>query len=272
MALRAMYRYALDGEHITCANPCDGLTWDGPVRVARKQFSLEHLQALLDALPAGRWRTFYGLAVFAGLRAGEIQGLTWRDVDFASRKILVRRSWDPQSRVMGAPKSGAGVRDVPMVGPIRDLLMDYRLATEFSGRDRIQTEFNSGELRHAAWAEGIRGVQETEFTELTFPGERGVPSNTSAFYAAANPAWDALGLERVPLHEARHAFVTIAIAAGWTAKEVQVAAGHSHIATTFDIYGKFLDDSTEKNIAQFDERWGTTGAGTGASESRTPIP
>lgn len=66
-------------------------------------------------------RVMYRLAVYTGMRAGELAGLQWRDVDFARRIITVRRSYDRQTT-----KSGR-IRRVPILNPILPVLKAWKL-------------------------------------------------------------------------------------------------------------------------------------------------
>ena len=61
----------------------------------------------------------YALAAYTGLRAGELAGLLWSDVDFARRLIVVQRSFD------GPTKSG-DVRYVPILDPLLPLLNRWK--------------------------------------------------------------------------------------------------------------------------------------------------
>lgn len=57
-------------------------------------------------------RVMYRLAVYTGMRAGELAGLQWPDVDLARRIITVRRSYDRKTT-----KSGR-IRHVPILDPV----------------------------------------------------------------------------------------------------------------------------------------------------------
>ena len=62
------------------------------------------------------------MAIFAGLRSGELKALRWRDVDLPAGTIAVERSWD--SRVGAVdPKSASARRTVPIVGALRPYLL-----------------------------------------------------------------------------------------------------------------------------------------------------
>lgn len=56
-------------------------------------------------------RAAFATSIYAGLRAGELWGLRWEDVDFDRRVLRVRHSYE------GAPKGGAE-RDVAMLAPV----------------------------------------------------------------------------------------------------------------------------------------------------------
>ena len=62
----------------------------------------------------------YATAIYSGLRAGELAGLQWGDVDFEKRLITVQRSYD------GLTKSGE-VRYVPIVDALLPILRAWRL-------------------------------------------------------------------------------------------------------------------------------------------------
>ena len=50
---------------------------------------------------------------FTGMRASELRGLTWADVDLDKAKIHVRQRAD-KYHVIGMPKSGVGQRTTPL--------------------------------------------------------------------------------------------------------------------------------------------------------------
>src|SRR3954465_9563083 len=73
--------------------------------------SREEVRLLIDNASA-RWRPLFVTAVFTGMRASELRGLTWTDVDFTKRVIYVRQRADRWGHI-GMPKSKAGQREIP---------------------------------------------------------------------------------------------------------------------------------------------------------------
>ena len=54
----------------------------------------------------GRWRPLILTAIFTGLRASELRGLRWEDVDLKKRELHVRQRAD-KFNTIGKPKSAA---------------------------------------------------------------------------------------------------------------------------------------------------------------------
>jgi hypothetical protein len=61
----------------------------------------------------------FGLAAYAGLRAGEVRGLRWGDVNLEAGIIVVRVSHSHGA--ISAPKSGYE-REIPIAAPLKALL------------------------------------------------------------------------------------------------------------------------------------------------------
>ena len=83
------------------------------------------VRALLGAAD-GKWRVLLLTAVFSGLRASELRGLHWDDVDLKADALHVRQRADKHN-VMGRPKSAAGERTVPLPPGVVDALRQWKL-------------------------------------------------------------------------------------------------------------------------------------------------
>jgi integrase len=75
----------------------------------------DEIRLILPCLRA-RWRPFFLTAIFCGLRASELRGLPWANVDFDAKAIHVRQRADRYNAI-GRPKSEAGERTVPVAAP-----------------------------------------------------------------------------------------------------------------------------------------------------------
>ena len=66
------------------------------------------------------------------------------------------------------------------------------------------------------------------------------PFVPSTVRTRARAAWKAAGLEPITLHECRHTFASLMIAAGENPKAIQTFMGHATIQMTFDRYGHLM--------------------------------
>jgi integrase len=71
----------------------------------------------------------------------------------------------------------------------------------------------------------------------------GRPFRPDRLQERADAAWQAVGLERLTLHHARHTFASLMIAARVNAKALSTHMGHSSIAMTYDRCGHRMPGS-----------------------------
>jgi integrase len=217
MPLRAIYRRALVRGEVA-VNPTTGLELPA-VRGRRERIaSRQEAAALLAALDDDHDRAVWATALYAGLRLGELRALRAEDVDLAAGVIRVERSWDRHEGVI-EPKSRAGRRRVPIVAALRVHLVAWKLRR------------GGGEL---------------------FFGDGYDPFNRDGLVVRANRAWKAAAQTQIGLHEARHTYASLMIAAGVNAKALSTFMGHSSITITLDRYGHLMPGSEGEAVALAD--------------------
>jgi integrase len=177
----------------------------------------EEIKAIVEHLK-GRWRPVILTAIFTGLRASELRGLRWENVDFAAGEIHVRERADRYNAI-GAPKSSAGDRTVPMTPIVLNTLRELKLRSGGVG-----LVFGNG-----------KGNVESHANILT----RGlIPPQLAAGIVGPDGRAKYTGL-----HSLRHFFASWCInprSAGGlelSPKVVQERMGHSSITMTMDTYG-----------------------------------
>jgi len=184
----------------------------------------------------GRWRPLFLTAIFTGLRASELRGLRWSDVDLKRGEVHVRQRVDRFGRV-GALKSESAERAVPLPPILINTLREWKLACP------------KGPL------------------DLVFPNGIGNPEGpTNVLHRGLHPMMIAAGLtttngeaKYTGLHALRHFFASWCInrridgGLELPLKVVQARMGHSTIAMTADVYGHLFprgDDSAELAAAE----------------------
>ena len=78
------------------------------------------------------------------------------------------------------------------------------------------------------------------------------PFAASGVWRRARTAWKNDGLEPIGLHEARHSFASLMIAAGVNAKALSTYMGHSSITITLDRYGHLMPGNEGQAAALLD--------------------
>ncbi len=185
---------------------------------------------------AGRHGPLLLTAIFTGLRASELRGLRWEDVDLKHSELHVRQRADRYNK-FGKPKSEAGERTVPLPPMLVTALREHRLASPKS------------ELG------------------LVFPNSKGgVDLRTSIVYQGFHPAQIAAGVvdqhggaKYKGLHSLRHFYASWCInrrvdgGLELPLKLVQTRLGHASIQMTADTYGHLFprgDDGSELAAAE----------------------
>ena len=113
----------------------------------------EEIKAIVGALE-GRWRPVLLTAIFTGLRASELRGLRWEDVDFEKKELHVRQRADRYS-VIGKPKSKSGERTVPLTPIVLNTLREWKLRQrEKEGKAR--SRFSDGRRKSRASSQYCR--------------------------------------------------------------------------------------------------------------------
>jgi integrase len=72
-----------------------------------------------------------------------------------------------------------------------------------------------------------------------------IPFEPVGLRARAISKWREAGLKPIGLHEARHTFASLMIAAGVNGKALSSYLGHSSISITFDRYGHLMPGSED---------------------------
>jgi integrase len=202
----------------------------GKLKVGVDIPSPDEIKAIL-AYAKGRWRPLLVTAAFTGLRASELRGLRWADVDLKANELHVRQRAD-RFRQIGEPKSEAGHRTVPLPPSVTNILREWKLVCP-------------------------RG-------ELVFPnGKGGVEFHQHIITRGLIPPQFAAGVtvkgnaKYTGMHALRHFYASWCInrtkdgGLGLPPKNVQERLGHATIAMTLDRYGHLFkgDDADELDKA-----------------------
>lgn len=201
-------------------------------RTARERGKVEiptrdQLKALLSHA-SDDFRPFVMTAILTGLRASELRGLTWPNVDLKGGAIKVVQRADKFNKI-GPPKSDAGHRTIPISAALVSELREWKLRCP-KGELGLVFPNSAGNVQDYSH------LLRRRFFPLQI--KAGVCSPTGRVDKNGNPVMQAC----YGLHALRHAAASAWINQRIDLKRLQVWIGHESIQLTLDTYGHLIDD------------------------------
>lgn len=205
----------------------------------------QEVKAIVGAAKA-QWRPLLLTAIFTGLRASELRGLRWADVDLSRRELHVRQRAD-RFNVLGSPKSEAGERSVPLPPVVVTTLDAWRHVCPKGPKGLVfptgvgNVESLGNIIRRGHWPTQVSAGVSIDTGEKD---DKGMPIMRAKYTG---------------LHSLRHFYASWSInrrADGGLElppKVVQERLGHSSIVMTMDTYGHLFprgDDGAELAAAE----------------------
>jgi integrase len=197
-------------------SPCQKTAPRKPAQRPVSPLTPDEVQRLAQAMPQRLGALVYACAGL-GLRQGEALGLTVERVRFLERRVVVSEQLQTLpngQRVMVPPKTASSVRTVPLPAFV---------AQELAAHLEMFPPGPDG---------------------LVFTNGLGAPWNRSRFgevwRAAVKRAALPVGTR---LHDLRHSYAALLIAAGEHPKVIQARLGHASITETMDTYGHLFPEA-----------------------------
>ncbi len=237
----SVFEYAKDLELLE-KNPCDNIRKPTSKVTEKEYYSVEEANLLFDLMSKKApilYQVFYSLALYSGMRLGELCGLEWRDVNFENQTIFIKRSaYKIQNenkksgnsadieRVVTSPKTKSSIRCIKLPQLVFDLLNElkkhyhdeeFRLGTAWSNRDE----------------------------HIVFRGNFGYAISPCTLSSWLKRFCKKNNLKRISTHDFRHLNASLLIHNGCDVKTVQYNFGHAQASTTMNIYAyAFMEQQT----------------------------
>jgi integrase len=185
------------------------------------------VKRLVEATKSPKLRTLLKLVASTGLRASELRGLRWSNVDLKAGELHVRQRADRFNKI-GAPKTDGSRRTIPLGPDMVLTLKEWKLACP------------KGEL------------------DLVFPNASGGIASLEGIMQSLAPVMLAAGVvkkdgrPKYGMHAFRHFFASWCINPAdrggreLPAKVVQALLGHSSITMTLDVYGHLFPGGNDR--------------------------
>ncbi|GAA4703650.1 tyrosine-type recombinase/integrase [Brevibacillus fulvus] len=210
-----------------------------PPRLADKDivtWSLEEATEFLDYVEAHGKRFFvaYVLAIYTGMRRGEILGLRWKDINWEHGKLSVRQTVyrTRQGLLFQEPKTKNSKRQIS--------LPEYVL----SSLRRHRSDQNKQKLL-------LGGLYNDH--DLVICTDEGKPIEPRNLVRHFDRMIQETGLQKIRFHDLRHTHATILLQLGEHPKVVSERLGHSRVGVTLDTYSHVLPDMQKDAANNFEQ-------------------
>ncbi|MBR4235758.1 MAG: site-specific integrase [Clostridia bacterium] len=220
-------------------NPADSVQLPRVQKKDIRPLEKEQVSAFLTAIKGSDYETALTVALFTGVRQGELIGLSWDRVDFKQGTILIDRQMilDRNTHTyMLAPTKTDTTRKIKPAPLVMRTLAQQRTK-------QMQQRLMAGEL----WNEGaFAGVG------LVFTNAFGAHLCPNTLTHNVRKIGERIGIQGLRFHDLRHTYAVLALLAGDDLKTVSASLGHSTITTTADIYMAYTDDMKNDSSARME--------------------
>lgn len=208
-------------------NPCSKVAVPKCNSTEKKIYTVEEITKLLQELRGEplKYQAFFNLAAFSGFRRGELLGLEWKDIDFESCVISIRRTscyTAKDGTYTDTTKTRKSQRSMKFPTQVIDILKRYK-----------DEQTDMANKLGSKWVD----------TDRLFVKWNGEPMRNNTPYAWLNKFCKKHGLPFYGVHSFRHMFASMLVNEGVDIVTVSGALGHSTVSTTSNIYCHIIENS-----------------------------
>lgn len=244
---------AAKNNNIIRSNPVFNVIISDDEEKERLVLTAEQQQNFLEVASDRYYAEVYRILLSTGLRAGELAGLRWEDIDFKNKEIHVRHSLQSAyfngKKVMRltTPKTNNGKRSIPMFGGVEDDLKSWKAKQELSMKNlgdrwRLPTDLKGLVFTSSFGSPLTRYVLSIDIKKIV-----DIINQKEVYYAKLEGR-EPNEFPAIHPHTFRHTFCTNAL----TVKNldpvfVMKVMGHASFQTTLS-YTHQLDNVTKRQV------------------------
>jgi integrase len=207
------------------------------------------------------------ISYYAGLRIGEVCGLTWQDINLEEQYLTVRRSirydGSKHKNVIGTTKRKK-VRIVDFGDTLTAILKKAR-------KEQLKNQMQYGQLYHTNYYKEVQDKNRVYYEYYNLENSAEVPEDYKAIsFVCLRPdgclelpntislvcrsvAKKLEGFEGFHFHQLRHTYTSNLLAGGASPKDVQELLGHSDVSTTMNVYAHATREAKRNSARLLDK-------------------
>ncbi|WP_253893540.1 tyrosine-type recombinase/integrase [Serratia marcescens] len=247
-----MFQFAVDNGYAP-ANPFTGIT---PLKKSKPDpdpLSREEFARLIDACLHRQIKNLWTVAVYTGVRHGELVSLAWEDVDFKAGTLTVRRNITALSEFT-LPKTDAGTdRVVHLVKPAIDALRDQAELTRLGRQYEIEVKLREYGRTTTHTCTFIFNPQVTRKNDQA--GEHYAAGSLRNLWCATMKR---AGLRYRKAYQTRHTYACWSLSAGANPTFIASQMGHSSAQMVYSVYGAWMPECSTEQIEMLNRKLATT--------------
>lgn len=246
--ISGMFSFAVASGY-TAENPFNGISALTRSRPDPDPLSRDEFLRLLDSCKHTQIRNIWALAVYTGIRHGELVSLAWEDIDLKAGTMMIRRNFTPTNEFT-MPKTKAGTnRVVFLIEPAIEALRSQAEMTRFGKQHGVEVN--------------LREYGRKEKHECTFVFD---PRLTGRNYLAGDhyavgsikKIWDAhikrAGLRHRNAYQTRHTYACWSLSAGANPNFIATQMGHADAQMVYKVYGKWMAEKNTEQVALLNQK------------------
>ena len=182
-------------------------------------------------------QVLFNLAIYAGLRKGELLALEWSDIDFDHDTVTVSKAVSVVAgeQITKEPKTKTSRRTVSIPHFLTQRIKALR-------HERLKYRLSLGDY----WRGGEWLFIQENGKQMSYSTPYSAFQDTIARYNADKR--EGQKLPAIPFHGLRHTSATLLIASKQDVRTVSSRLGHAQASTTMNIYAHALQDTDRKAV------------------------
>ncbi|KFC13186.1 integrase [Trabulsiella guamensis ATCC 49490] len=246
--IAGMFQFAVENGYLS-TNPFYGIK---PLKKARAKpdpLTRDEFVRLIAACQHQQTKNLWALAVYTGVRHGELVALAWEDIDLKSGTMTIRRNYTKLGDFT-LPKTEASTNRVihliePAINALRNQAQMTRLGTQHHIEVKLR-EYGRSVTHDCTFVFSPQVIRRNDQAGHHYR----VDSVGDSWKAAIRRA----GIRHRKAYQSRHTYACWSLSAGANPSFIASQMGHASAQMVFNVYGSWMSDCSQDQVEMLNQR------------------